>query len=147
MANKLSISAAKLQSANQTVIVVKKALEAHIRAKRLASCPPAELQAAIETSKSIKKALYEHICEKHAECRTDTLKAKIERMVKDAEKCKAEDDAQDARVSVKDALESYCFDIHQILEDENVSNEIHLRFGIPFFDFRKFFLLRYNTGV
>ena len=42
-------------------------------------------------------------------------------MVKDAEKFKAEDDTQRDRVSAKNALESYCFNIKQTLEDEKVS--------------------------
>merc|ERR1719228_3119074 len=43
-------------------------------------------------------------------------KEEIERMVSDAEKFKAEDDKQKERISAKNGLESYCFNIKSTIE-------------------------------
>lgn len=48
-------------------------------------------------------------------------KEEIDRMVQDAEKYKAEDETQRDRVSAKNNLESYVFNIKQTAEDEKVS--------------------------
>ncbi|XP_069120575.1 heat shock cognate 71 kDa protein-like [Argopecten irradians] len=48
----------------------------------------------------------------------------IERMVKDAEKYKAEDDVQRSRVSAKNALESYAFQMKSTVEDDNLKSKI-----------------------
>uniref|UniRef100_A0A914Z771 Heat shock protein 70 n=1 Tax=Panagrolaimus superbus TaxID=310955 RepID=A0A914Z771_9BILA len=48
-------------------------------------------------------------------------KDEIERMVQEAEKYKGEDEAQRERVSAKNGLESYCFNMKQTIEDEKVS--------------------------
>lgn len=42
-------------------------------------------------------------------------------MVQDAEKYKAEDEGQRERVSAKNNLESYCFNMKQTVEDEKVT--------------------------
>lgn len=47
-------------------------------------------------------------------------KDEIERMVAEAEKYKADDDAQKDRISAKNALESYAFNMKQTIEDEKV---------------------------
>uniref|UniRef100_A0AC35F7Z7 Heat shock 70 kDa protein n=1 Tax=Panagrolaimus sp. PS1159 TaxID=55785 RepID=A0AC35F7Z7_9BILA len=47
-------------------------------------------------------------------------KEEIERMVQEAEKYKGEDEAQRDRVSAKNSLESYCFNMKQTIEDEKV---------------------------
>merc|ERR1712025_1448149 len=51
-------------------------------------------------------------------------KEEIERMVNDAEKFKAEDDKQKERVSAKNELESYCFNMKTTLDDEKVKDKI-----------------------
>jgi len=51
-------------------------------------------------------------------------KEEIERMVNDAEKFKAEDDKQKERISAKNGLESYCFNMKTTLEDDNVKDKI-----------------------
>merc|ERR1711876_75533 len=51
-------------------------------------------------------------------------KEEIERMVNDAEKFKAEDDKQKDRVSAKNELESYCFNMKTTLDDEKVKDKI-----------------------
>jgi len=51
-------------------------------------------------------------------------KEEIERMVNDAEKFKAEDDKQKDRISAKNGLESYCFNMKTTLEDDNVKDKI-----------------------
>merc|ERR1711872_567847 len=51
-------------------------------------------------------------------------KEEIERMVNDAEKFKAEDDKQKERVSAKNELESYCFNMKTTLDDEKVMDKI-----------------------
>jgi heat shock 70kDa protein 1/2/6/8 len=54
-------------------------------------------------------------------------KEEIERMVSEADKFRSEDEAQRDRVSAKNSLESYCFNIKQTMEDEKVStNSIDL---------------------
>jgi len=51
-------------------------------------------------------------------------KEEIERMVNDAEKFKAEDEQQKDRISAKNGLESYCFNMKTTLEDEKVKDKI-----------------------
>jgi len=51
-------------------------------------------------------------------------KEEIERMVNDAEKFKAEDDKQKDRISAKNGLESYCFNMKTTLEDDKVKDKI-----------------------
>ena len=51
-------------------------------------------------------------------------KEEIERMVNDAEKFKAEDEKQKDRISVKNGLESYCFNMKTTIEDEKVKDKI-----------------------
>merc|ERR1712227_612141 len=48
----------------------------------------------------------------------------IERMVNDAKKFKAEDEAQKERVSAKNELESYAFQMKQTVEDDKVKDKI-----------------------
>jgi len=48
----------------------------------------------------------------------------IEKMVADAEKYKAADDKQKERISAKNGLESYCFNIKSTAEDEKLSDKI-----------------------
>jgi len=51
-------------------------------------------------------------------------KDEIERMVQDAEKFKADDDLQKDRISSKNALESYCFNMKSAVEDEKLKDKI-----------------------
>merc|ERR1712172_283035 len=51
-------------------------------------------------------------------------KEDIERMVSDAEKFKAEDDKQKERISAKNGLESYCFNMKTTIEDEKLKDKI-----------------------
>jgi len=51
-------------------------------------------------------------------------KEEIERMVNDAEKYKADDDKQKDRISAKNGLESYCFNMKTTLDDEKVKDKI-----------------------
>uniref|UniRef100_A0A915PLQ2 Heat shock protein 70 n=1 Tax=Setaria digitata TaxID=48799 RepID=A0A915PLQ2_9BILA len=51
-------------------------------------------------------------------------KDEIERMVQEAEKYKADDDAQKDRVAAKNALESYAFNMKQTIEDEKLKGKI-----------------------
>merc|ERR1711983_100285 len=51
-------------------------------------------------------------------------KEEIERMVNDAEKFKAEDDKQKERVSAKNELESYCFNMKSTLDEETLKEKI-----------------------
>merc|ERR1740122_807334 len=51
-------------------------------------------------------------------------KEEIERMVNDAEKFKDDDDKQKERISAKNSLESYCFNMKTTLEDEHVKGKI-----------------------
>merc|ERR1711944_316063 len=51
-------------------------------------------------------------------------KEEIEKMVNDAEKYKAEDDMQKDRISAKNNLESYCFNMKSTLDDEKLKDKI-----------------------
>merc|ERR1711881_462428 len=51
-------------------------------------------------------------------------KEDIERKVNDAEKLKEEDDKQKERISAKNGLESYCFNMKTTIEDEKVKDKI-----------------------
>merc|ERR1712038_34657 len=51
-------------------------------------------------------------------------KEEIERMVNDAEAFKAEDEKQKERISAKNNLESYCFNMKSTLEDEKLKDKI-----------------------
>merc|ERR1711875_198942 len=51
-------------------------------------------------------------------------KEEIERMVNDAETFKAEDEKQKERISAKNNLESYCFNMKTTIEDEKVKDKI-----------------------
>ncbi|XP_029440585.1 heat shock 70 kDa protein-like [Rhinatrema bivittatum] len=51
-------------------------------------------------------------------------KEEIEKMVQDAEKYKADDDAQRERISAKNSLESYTFNVKSTVEDENLKDKI-----------------------
>ncbi|KAJ8660217.1 heat shock protein HSS1 [Lichtheimia ornata] len=51
-------------------------------------------------------------------------KEEIERMVADAEKYKAEDEAAAARISAKNGLESYAYNLRNTLNEENVASKI-----------------------
>merc|ERR1712121_75507 len=51
-------------------------------------------------------------------------KEEIERMVQEAEKYKSDDDAQRDRISAKNALESYCFNMKSTVEDDKVKDKL-----------------------
>merc|ERR1712190_551713 len=51
-------------------------------------------------------------------------KEEIERMVNDAEKFKDEDDKQKERISAKNGLESYCFNMKTTIDDEKMADKI-----------------------
>lgn len=51
-------------------------------------------------------------------------KEDIERMVNEAEKYRNEDDAQKERITAKNALESYCFNMKATMEDEKLKDKI-----------------------
>merc|ERR1719401_81450 len=51
-------------------------------------------------------------------------KEEIEKMVNDAEKYKAEDDVQKERISAKNGLESYCFNMKTTIDDEKMADKI-----------------------
>ncbi|XP_064407980.1 heat shock cognate 71 kDa protein isoform X2 [Latimeria chalumnae] len=51
-------------------------------------------------------------------------KEDIDRMVQDAEKYKAEDDAQRANIAAKNSLESYAFNMKSSVEDENMRAKV-----------------------
>merc|ERR1711994_594536 len=51
-------------------------------------------------------------------------KEEIERMVNDADKFKAEDEKQKERISAKNGLESYCFNMKTTIEDENLKSKL-----------------------
>lgn len=51
-------------------------------------------------------------------------KEEIEKMVSDAEKFKAEDDKQKDRISAKNSLESYCFNMKSTLDDDKMKDKI-----------------------
>jgi heat shock protein 1/8 len=48
----------------------------------------------------------------------------IERLVQEAERFKSEDDANRARVEAKNALENYCYQVKQSVNDEKVAGQI-----------------------
>ena len=48
----------------------------------------------------------------------------IERMVSDAEKYKKEDDAQRERISAKNSLESYCFNMKTSINDDKLASKL-----------------------
>lgn len=52
-------------------------------------------------------------------------KDEIERMVQEAEKYKADDEAQKDRIAAKNALESYAFNMKQTIDDEKVFFSFH----------------------
>merc|ERR1711902_193361 len=51
-------------------------------------------------------------------------KEEIEKMVNDAEQYKAEDEKQKERISAKNNLESYCFNMKSTIEDEKLKDKI-----------------------
>ena len=51
-------------------------------------------------------------------------KEEIERMVNEADQYKAEDDKQRARISAKNSLESYAFNMKSAVEEEKVKDKI-----------------------
>jgi len=51
-------------------------------------------------------------------------KEEIERMVNDAEKFKADDEKQKERISAKNGLESYCFNMKTTIDDEKMADKI-----------------------
>ncbi|CAB1341345.1 unnamed protein product [Coregonus sp. 'balchen'] len=51
-------------------------------------------------------------------------KEDIERMVQDADKYKAEDDAQREKIAAKNSLESYAFNMKSSVEDDNIKGKI-----------------------
>jgi L1 cell adhesion molecule like protein len=51
-------------------------------------------------------------------------KEDIERMVNEAEKFRSEDDAQKDRISAKNGLESYCFNMKATMEDEKLKDKL-----------------------
>merc|ERR1711930_14086 len=51
-------------------------------------------------------------------------KEEIEKMVNDAEKFKADDEKQKERISSKNGLESYCFNMKTTLDDEKMKDKI-----------------------
>merc|ERR1712107_457987 len=51
-------------------------------------------------------------------------KEEIDKMVNDAEKFKSEDEAQKERISAKNGLESYCFNMKTTIEDEKMKDKI-----------------------
>ena len=58
-------------------------------------------------------------------CCTGRLsKEEIEKMVRDAERYKEEDDKQRERLQAKNALESYAFNMKQTIEDDKLKDKI-----------------------
>merc|ERR1712087_508008 len=51
-------------------------------------------------------------------------KEEIERMVNDAEKFKEDDDKQKERISAKNGLESYCFNMKTTIDDDNMKDKL-----------------------
>ena len=51
-------------------------------------------------------------------------KEEIERMVNDADKYRAEDEKQRERVTAKNSLESYCFNMKQTMEDDKLKDKV-----------------------
>merc|ERR1712211_25479 len=56
----------------------------------------------------------------------------IERMVNDAEKYKEDDDKQKDRISAKNGLESYCFNMKSTLEDDKLKAKLLIMIVKPF---------------
>lgn len=52
-------------------------------------------------------------------------KEDIDRMVRDAEKYKSQDDAQRERIAARNSLENYAYSVKQAVEDPNVSNKLN----------------------
>jgi len=57
-------------------------------------------------------------------CTGRLSKDEIEKMVRDAEKYKEEDDKQRDRLQAKNALESYAFNMKQTMEDDKLKDKI-----------------------
>ena len=57
-------------------------------------------------------------------CTGRLSKDEIEKMVRDAEKYKEEDDKQRDRLQAKNALESYAFNMKQTIEDDKLKDKI-----------------------
>ena len=51
-------------------------------------------------------------------------KEDIERMVSEADRYKEEDDKQKERISAKNSLESYCFNMQSTVEDDNIKGKL-----------------------
>merc|ERR1711897_125681 len=51
-------------------------------------------------------------------------KEEIERMVNDAEKFKDDDNKQKERISAKNGLESYCFNMKTTIDDEKMADKL-----------------------
>lgn len=51
-------------------------------------------------------------------------KEDIERMVNEAEQYRSEDEQQRERISAKNALESYCFNMKSTMEDDKIKDKI-----------------------
>ena len=51
-------------------------------------------------------------------------KDEVDRMVQDAEKYRSEDEKQRDRVAAKNSLESYCFNVKQMMDDKKVEPEL-----------------------
>lgn len=51
-------------------------------------------------------------------------KDEIDRMVSDAERFKQEDEVQRERITAKNSLESYCFNMKQTVEDEKIAEKM-----------------------
>ena len=61
---------------------------------------------------------------KHPDLLGRLSKEEIERMVNEAEKYKEEDDKQKDRISAKNGLESYAFNLKSTVEDDKVKDKI-----------------------
>ena len=57
-------------------------------------------------------------------CAGRLSKEEIEKMVRDAERYKEEDDRQRDRLQAKNALESYAFNMKQTIEDDKLKDKI-----------------------
>jgi len=57
-------------------------------------------------------------------CTGRLSKEEIEKMVKDAERYKDEDDKQRERLQAKNGLESYAFNMKQTIEDDKLKDKI-----------------------
>jgi len=58
------------------------------------------------------------------QCAGRLSKEEIEKMVRDAERYKEEDDKQRDRLQAKNALESYAFNMKQTIEDDKLKDKI-----------------------